>query len=124
MQIIEYNHKIGKKFVTVTFEGDVDKVLVNLQKLSGVFQPDLSTILHTVWTFPVFVSFDLLNEVIKNTCFKCGGVMINGYALDNTWVSFDDFGNDAESRGTTMTKQGDPVLKKVRKCASCGHSHS
>lgn len=76
------------------------------------------------WQFPNFITEAVLEEVIKNTCFKCGGLMTSGLALDNTWTSSDDFGGDKGSHGTTMSKNGPAVIVKVRKCADCGNSHS
>ena len=55
-------------------------------------------------------------------CFKCGGDIGEGQALDNTWVGSDDFGGDAGQRGTTISKIGPPIMKKVCKCIFCGHS--
>lgn len=59
---------------------------------------------------------------IEDICFKCGGNIQQGQALENTWVSFDDFGNDAGQPGTTMSKIGHPNMINCRKCKSCGHS--
>lgn len=75
------------------------------------------------WEFPNFVTQAVLEEVIKNTCFKCGGLMTSGLALDNTWTSSDDFGGDKGSYGTTASKNGPAIMVKVRKCADCGNSH-
>lgn len=59
---------------------------------------------------------------IEDICFKCGGDMGEGQALDNTWVGSDDFGGDTGQPGTTISKIGPPVIKKVCKCKSCGNS--
>jgi len=75
------------------------------------------------WEFPNFITQAVLEEVIKNTCFKCGGVMTSGIALDNTWTSSDDFGGDKGNYGTTASKNGPAIMVKVRKCADCGYSH-
>lgn len=74
--------------------------------------------------FPSFITSQVIQEIINNTCFVCGGLMTNGQALDNTWVGFDDFGGDAGQVGTTISKIGPPIMKNVRKCSSCGHSHT
>lgn len=76
------------------------------------------------WQAPLFISSQLIEEIIHNTCFVCGGLMQDSTALQNTNVSFDDFGNDAESRGTTQSRVGPVQQIKVRKCSSCGHSHT
>ena len=77
-----------------------------------------------LWIFPSFITSQVISEIIRNTCFECGELMQDGEALDNTLVSSDDFGNDAGQRGTTVSKVGQPVIKQVRKCISCGHSHT
>lgn len=66
----------------------------------------------------------MLKEIIHNTCFKCGGIMTEGVALENTWTSSEDFGGDKGSYGTTMSKNGPALMVKVKKCADCGNSHS
>lgn len=77
-----------------------------------------------VWYFPIFVSNETISEIIKNTCFKCGGLMINSTGFQNRLVFFDDFGNDKGQRGSTGSYCGPAEQKKVRKCNACGHSHT
>lgn len=55
-------------------------------------------------------------------CKKCGGNCKSSKALNNTLISFNDFGNDAGSRGTTMSRVGKSKLIDCLKCESCGHS--
>ena len=55
-------------------------------------------------------------------CFKCGGIMKEGVALENTLISSDDFGNDAGTRGTTQSRIGPAKIIKVYKCSTCGQS--
>ena len=50
--------------------------------------------------------------------------MEDSTAYINTIVSFDDFGNDAGERGTTVSRCGPVKIIKVRKCSACGHSHT
>jgi len=50
--------------------------------------------------------------------------MQDGEALDNTYVYYDDFGGDAGQPGTTGSKQGPAKIIQVRKCQTCGHSHT
>ena len=76
------------------------------------------------WIFPSFIAYKVLQETIRNTCFECGGLMKDSTAYINTEVSFDDFGNDAGSRGTTVSRVGPAKIIKVRKCSACGHSHT
>lgn len=93
----EINYKIGDKASTVTFDGLLSpsvwcKFFDKIEFLGGqrVFK-DRSD----VWFLPSFVTSDVLQELIKNICYKCGGLM-----------------------------KDDLVLKNVRKCTSCGHSHT
>ena len=126
----EMNHKIGTDYSTVRFTAGIYAIKFKLpviesfetsfSRLGGVFCPDE----ECVWRFPKHITFEVISEVIYNTCFVCGGLMKDGQALNNTYVSFDDFGNDAGRRGTTQEKSGTPVVKQVRKCSACGHSHT
>ncbi len=94
------------------------KILDIIHKLGGECV-DIFT-----FKFPEFVTREVINQVIHNTCFVCGGLMADGQALENTWVGFDDFGGDAGEPGTTISKIGPPVMLKVRKCTVCGYSHT
>lgn len=55
-------------------------------------------------------------------CNKCKSDMKPSKALMNTLVSFNDFGNDAGSRGTTLSRNGKAVLIDCYKCITCGRS--
>lgn len=121
----ELNQKIGTNYSTVKFiKGIRFKLPViesfenSFSRIGGKFQD------NGIWKFPSFITTQVIQEVIRNTCFECGGLMQDGEALDNTYVSFDDFGGDAGQRGTTQSKIGQPVIKIVRKCTLCGHSHT
>lgn len=130
MQLTEFNHKIGKNIVLATFVGNIFKLKatksfeLSFERLGGCYLPEHSSNKGSVWSFPSFITAQVLQEVIRNTCFVCGGLMKDGVAYDNTWIGFDDFGGDAGQHGTTISKVGPPIIKKVRKCQSCGHSHT
>ncbi len=130
MQLKSFNDKASQNFVYATFNSKITKLLpfksllLSFERIGGVYCPDESGTHGSVWKFPIFISSQILEEIIKNTCIECGGLMSDGQALDNTWVSSDDFGGDALKRGSTISKQGPAVFKKVRKCTSCGHSHT
>ena len=117
----QLNHNIGKQQITISFEESLDFAKLNLnqvfQKIGGYQINDKE------WSFPLFVSFQIIETIIKNTCFKCGGSMKPSKALVNTIVSFDDFGNDAGQSGTTLSPVGKPKLINVNKCSCCGHSY-
>jgi len=70
------------------------------------------------WVFPAFVTRPLIEEIIRNTCFECGGLMKNGEAIvDHKYVYTD--------AGKELWKNSEFAKKiNVRKCTSCGHSHT
>ena len=59
---------------------------------------------------------------LKPICKKCGGSMKPSKALENTLVSSDDFGGDANQRGSTQSRSGTAILVDCLKCDACGHS--
>lgn len=74
------------------------------------------------WKFPSNMSTVVLKTIIDNTCFKCGGIVNDAEALQNTLLTSDDFGNDSGDKGTTQTRVGTAIKIKCRKCIDCGHS--
>ncbi len=125
----DYQHKAGQGFVKVIFIAElfsntkfkqtvIDQMTLLFNRIGGVIQEDYS------WHFPIFVSSNLLKEIIHNTCFVCGSLMKDSTALQNSLVSSDDFGSDAGSIGTTQSRSGIANRIKVRKCTQCGHSHT
>lgn len=76
------------------------------------------------WDFPYHITGQVIQEIIHNTCFVCGGLMQDSTAIQNTLVSSNDFGNDVGKRGTTQSRIGPAKQIIVRKCTSCGHSHT
>ncbi len=54
------------------------------------------------WVFPSFITSQVIQTIIHNTCFVCGGLM-----------------QDSEVQNGGIS----PAIK-VRKCTSCGHSHT
>lgn len=122
---MQFKINVGTDYTTVNF--------YNISKLKEESRIKLYEVLNKLGMtfgkgeeirFPAFITSEVLEQVIHNTCFVCGGLMQDGVALENTWVSFDDFGGDAGQYGTTCSKIGQPVMKQVRKCSSCGHSHT
>jgi len=130
MQLINYNYKVSQNFVYVTFKGNIFKLKptesfeLSFERLGGIYIPEESGEHGSVWKFPSFVSSQIIQEIIRNTCFECGGLMMNSQALQNTLVTTNDFDNDAGQRGSTQSQVGSPIIKDVRKCTSCGHSHT
>jgi hypothetical protein len=120
------SHKVGQDYVTVQFK-TMSNFNINVRKtFYDVFNAIGGKSINSanVWEFPTFTTSDIIKNIIDNTCFVCGGLMKDGQALDNTWVGSEDFGGDYGQPGTTMSKQGQPVIKQVRKCTICGHSHT
>lgn len=119
------DHKVGTDYVTVTFKPHSVKGIALLNicdtylRLGGEMIDTVSN-----WKFPPFITAQIIQEIIHNTCFVCGGLMKDSTAFLNDSVSFDDFGNDAGQQGTTQSRVGKAKQIKVRKCTSCGHSHT
>ena len=92
------------------------RIFDTFERLGGITKNGIE------WEFPTHVQINLLNDILDNTCFKCGGIVSNGEVLQNTLITFDDFEGDAGSKGTTQSRVG--IAKKVscRKCINCGHS--
>ena len=108
------------KVISSNFKHNVVNSLgLSYERIGGKFDFNTNT-----WIFPPFINLQIIEEVIHNTCFVCGGLMKDSTAFQNTLVSSDDFGNDSGQRGTTQSRVGEPQYLKVRKCSSCGHSHT
>ncbi len=93
------SHKIGQQKMNVRFHNKLPydahlELGVILCRIGGELQGDFS------WNFPMFITSQVIKEIIHNTCFKCGGLMKNGEQLE----SFPP--------------------KQVRRCTTCGHSHT
>jgi len=90
-----------------------------------LFEKSVRLAVKEHWNQPIYRQslIDFLKKFdISFICFKCGGDIEQGQALENTWIGFDDFGNDAGQPGTTMSKIGHPNMINCHKCKSCGHS--
>lgn len=118
----------SNKYSLVTFTGHLYRLpqaaclslLTAFEKIGGKVSPGNSCL----FLFPKNITSQQIQEIIDNTCFVCGGLMQDGQALDNQWAGSSDFGGDYGQPGTTMSKSGSAIMKKVRKCSSCGHSHT
>lgn len=114
-------HKVGTDYSTVTFKPHSVKGIALLNicdtylRLGGEMIDTVSN-----WKFPAYITAQVLEEVIHNTCFVCGGLMKEGTAMVDQQFEFehDIYG--------TITQQvpGHAKQVKVRKCSSCGHSHT
>ena len=121
----ELKHIIKEQVCKVTFTNPHKLKPASWKILNSVFQRfGANQCDNAAYLFPSFIRGCILEEIISNTCYVCGGIMQDGEALDNTLISYDDFGGDAGNRGTTQSKDGEAKLIKVRKCQSCGHSHT
>ena len=86
----------------------------SFQRIGGKLQDDY------FWKFPPYINLNIIQEIIHNTCFVCGGLMKDSTAMVDQQLEFehDIYG--------TVTQQVPGYAKqiKVRKCSSCGHSHT
>jgi hypothetical protein len=125
---MKFTTTVGTDYLTVTFEEVTFKTPVwmslfnSFERIGGKVSP--IAVGSEIWVFPDFVTELLLKKIIRNTCFVCGGFMQDSHAIDNKQAYSDDFGDDAGRPGTTTSKTGQSVMKQVRKCRSCGHSHT
>lgn len=123
----QFSYKVGQDYIVFVFpKFDIHwgtaLVLMNLfERLGGILQSDPK---NSTFHFPLCVTPQVVKEVIRNTCFNCGGLMKDGIALDNTYVISIDFPDQTDFKGCTQSKIGQPNIVNVRKCISCGHSHT
>ena len=103
------------KRVVVTFTNfNISKVAAK-EKLFSNFRiiGGNNPLFELEWVFPPFVTLTLVQEIIHNTCFVCGGLMQNAILLEN--------GKHCISEEKANTSNNS---KAIRKCSSCGHSHT
>lgn len=120
----EMNHNVSEQVCKVTFlhpekvKKESWKVLDEIFQRLGANQCDNGSYL-----FPSFIRASMLDEIIYNTCYVCGGLMKDGQAIQNGVVKvYEEY-----ERSICYTPYVDPTnhsLIKVRKCISCGHSHT
>lgn len=127
---MQFEIQLGTDYSTVKFTAGIYNTIkfklpviesfeTSFSRLGGVFLPEE----EYVWRFPSFITSQVLQEVIHNTCFVCGGLMKDGQAIQNGVVKV--YGEN--ERSICYTPYVDPTnhsLIKVRKCSSCGHSHT
>jgi len=105
----EMNHQVGTDYSTVRFKPHAVKgfallaIVESFQKLGGEMIDTASN-----WKFPKHITSEVLQEVIHNTCFICGGLMKD----------------DTKEVETQEGKRTDIYFVKTRKCNTCGHSHT
>ena len=106
------------EFKTVSIKGiAILSVRDNFEKIGGQMK---NTFMY--WTFPAFVTRPLIEEIIRNTCFVCGGLMRDGIAIQNGILKAS---GDRENNGyTPYPDANNHSVINVRKCTVCGHSHT
>lgn len=77
------------------------------ERLGGKYKNSLKN-----WTFPSFVTSEIIQEIIHNTCFKCGGLMKDDNKLSLRFIN-------SNQCSIKLFNEN-----KVRKCIQCGHSHT
>lgn len=124
----EMQHQVGTDYSTVKFTGNYltipiltrDKMIRYFQRLGGIITPAGN------WEFPSFITSEVLKEIIHNTCFVCGGLMSDGQAIQEGKMyvkSYDTVTNTYQGEIEYPNPQDSRVVR-VRKCQSCGHSHT
>ena len=117
----EYNHKIGQPMVSVKFEHDLNfKAENTFNKALMLLGGKQITIIQ--WELPLCITPQVIEQVINNFCYNCGGLMTDGEAIVND--TFRSIEEDERGGFTTFTDPKYAHVKKVRKCQSCGHSHT
>jgi hypothetical protein len=78
------------------------------------------------WEFPNYITEEVIKEVISNTCFKCGGLMEDGIAMVNGTLKVESYDSAVDTYQGTIEYRDPKNFKqiKVRKCQTCGHSHT
>lgn len=114
---------VGTDYSTVNFEATLkldvfEKLIHHFERLGGVMiGPKASD-----WTFPSYITSEVIQEVIRNTCFVCGGLMKDSTAFKNQDII--EIPNGLSMTSHVYSNAGEAKQIKVRKCSSCGHSHT
>ena len=121
-----YQQQIGKDTVNVEFlssqKADVWYTLIDsFKRIGGKPQKLLKD-----WIFPSFITSQVIQEIINNTCFVCGGLMEDSTAMLQGKCHIESFDNAINTYQGIIKHPDNNSTKqvKVRKCSSCGHSHT
>lgn len=123
----EMNHKVGTDYSTVIFKPHAVKgfallaIIESFQKLGGEMVDTVSN-----WKFPKHITSQVLQEVIHNTCYVCGGLMQDGVAIQEGKVYVPSYDSVMETYQGEIEypNPNDSKVIKVRKCSACGHSYT
>lgn len=91
----------------------VESILDGFKKLGGVNTESF------IWEFPTEITEEHPQEIIHNTCFVCGGLMQDGQAIKNHPLRV-----QSEWGEVHYSDPNNHKMIQVRKCTSCGHSHT
>lgn len=120
---MQFEMSVGTDYSTVTFKtfGHANMKIV-FERLGGKMTDNS----YLNWLFPSFITSEVIQEVIHNTCFVCGGLMKDGTAIQNgkILVSSYDSAVDTYEGEIEYPDANNHFVIKVRKCTSCGHSHT
>jgi len=94
----------------------LDSLMESLKKIGGKYTFNL------VWEFPMFVASGVIEEIIHNTCFECGGLMGDSTAFKNDDLV--EIPNGLSMTSHIYSGAGKARQIKIRKCTACGHSHT
>jgi hypothetical protein len=123
MKLLSYEYQVGTSYNLAAFAGTIFKLKatesleLSMERLGGEFQPDLTSEKAIVWKFPSYIHSNSIEEILKNTCFECGGLMENGTVIRNQEVRV------LTDNGYIPYPEGPATVQQCRKCTSCGHSH-
>lgn len=114
-----FDSYIGENFNRCYFNSDnfrfkvIESFEISFERVGGQFNPEMGC-----WTFPKNVHSHIIELIIHNTCFECGGLMKDGEAIVDHEYLYTDAGKELW-RDCKFSKK-----IKVRKCTVCGHSHT
>lgn len=97
----QYEHKVGDDHVTVILFGKAKSSTAfaladHFERIGGTCEKTFDC-----WKFPNYITSKTIGEIIRNTCFECGGMV--------------------KDSDTFYKKDG--VFLPIRKCKECNHSH-
>ena len=98
----ELTHTAGQNWASLKFSGKnspdfFHSLFDSIKRIGGTCNGNVMN----AWTVPSFITSQVIEEIIYNTCFACGGLMTNFLDIK-----------------TTNGKL------KIRKCSQCEHSHT
>jgi hypothetical protein len=123
----ETKHNITEKVVLVTFSNYTKVKPAAWEQLNKMFKyMGANQCNDNSFLFPNYLNSGIISELIKNTCFVCGGLMKDSTAMLQGKCHVDSYDNAIDTYQGTIEYPDNNSTKqiKIRKCSSCGHSHT